>query len=769
MPAEGKEKKQSKKIKLNGKKIFWSVTGFFVIALIIGGYLFYQHVVSGLPSLEQLENPKQSLATNVYSSDGVKIGQFFRQNRIEVHIDSLPPYVIQALVATEDRKFYEHWGVDIERFIKAMLKNVFLFKREGASTITQQLAKNLYKLKTTRETLFETVVRKIREWITAVQIEQTYTKKEILEMYFNTSYFGNRAYGIEMASQIYFNKSAKELTLPEAALFVALLKSSVYYNPFKHYDNALRRRNLVMYNMVDVGYLTKEEYDSLKTLPIKLEKNKFAGGVQSVIAPHFVEYIRRQLDRMSDKYGFDLYEDGLSITTTLDTRMQRIASRVVKEHLDEFQKVFDKHWNWRKHRDILNDLLDKAIRARKDYRKAKGEKKKEIYETLKKNVAFVDSVQKAAQQIEVGFVVLDVPTGEIKAMVGGRNQEFSYGLNHVTQIKRQPGSSFKPIIYTVALDNGLYPAYPILNQEFEYGPDNWNPKNFDKSTGGFLTLRDALKNSVNLVSARLIIEGYVPLWQVADYARRMGITTKLNLVPSIALGTSEVIPLDLVSVYATIANHGIYNKPLSILQIEDKNGILIDNFFSQTKEAISEETAFLITDMLRTVVDEGTGIRTRVIHHFYRPAAGKTGTTQDYGDAWFMGFTPQLAAGVWVGFDDRRITFTGSYGQGSKAANPIWSNFMREVYDSLALPEEDFELPKSGNIVRVKFCKESIYELGDPKLYSPDCKSGIVEDYINIKDIPRTFSAERDTAVKIFTKYWKPDSLSHEAEEIIDE
>ncbi len=764
-----KQKSEKQNKKKRNKKIWWSVIGFFVVIFIIAGYLFYQHIVSGLPSLEQLESPKQSLASNVFSADGEKIGQFFRQNRVETNIDSLPPYVVEALVSTEDRKFYEHWGVDLERFIKAMFKNVFLFKREGASTITQQLAKNLYDLKTGRETLFQTIVRKIREWITAVQIEQTYTKREILEMYLNTAYFGNRAYGIEMASQIYFNKPAKDLTLPEAAVFVALLKSSVYYNPVKHYNQALRRRNLVMHNMVDVGYLTQEEYDKLKKEPITLSKNKFAGGVQSIIAPHFVEYVRQKLEKLSGKYDFNLYEDGLTITTTLDTRMQKIASKVVKEHLDKFQKKFDKYWKWNKHKDILTDVVNKAIKARKDYILADREEKKKIYNKLWKNTSFIDSVKKINQQIEVGFVVLDVKTGDIKAMVGGRNQKFNYGLNHVTQIKRQPGSSFKPIIYTVALDNGLYPAYPILDQEFVYGDDNWNPHNFDKSVNGFLTLRDGLKNSVNLISARLIIEGYVQLWQIGQYAHKMGITTRLNLVPSIALGTSEVIPLDLVNVYATIANHGIHNDPIALTQIEDKNGILIANFYSNAQEAISEDTAFLITSMLETVINEGTGIRTRVIHHFMAPAAGKTGTTQDYGDAWFMGFTPKLAAGVWVGFDDRRITFTGSYGQGARAANPIWSNFMKEVYDSLKIPVEDFEVPESGNIVQVKFCKESIYKYGDPKLYSPDCETGSITDYINIKDIPPTFNAARDTTVKIFTKYWKADSLSHEAIEIDDE
>jgi penicillin-binding protein 1A len=256
---------------------------------------------------------------------------------------------------------------------------------------------------------------------------------------------------------------------------------------------------------------------------------------------------------------------------------------------------------------------------------------------------------------------------------------------------------------------------------------------------------------------------------VGQLAEKLGIKTKLSLVPSISLGTSEVIPLELTSVYATLANKGIYNEPVSILKIEDKNGIILMQSVPHSEEALSEETTFLITNMLETVLNEGTGIRTRVIHNFYRPAAGKTGTTQDYSDAWFMGFTPQLAAGVWVGFDDHRIRFTGSYGQGAKAANPIWSNFMREVYDSLDFPIESFDMPQNGNVVSVKFCKESIYQFGNPKLYSADCSTGELTDFINIKDIPISYDAEKDSRALLFTKFYKADSLAHEAIEITEE
>ncbi|MCZ7603776.1 MAG: PBP1A family penicillin-binding protein [Melioribacteraceae bacterium] len=759
--------KKKNSSKPNRKKIILSIaSGFFVIFL-IAAFIFFDYVVSGLPSLEQLENPKPQLASNVYSADGELIGQYFRQNRIEVSIKDIPQDFINALVATEDRKFFDHWGVDLERLFKAMVKTIFLGRREGASTITQQLTKNLYSFWSGTESDFDVIVRKVREWITSVQIESNYTKDEILEMYFNISYFGRGAYGVEMASRTYFGKGMNELTLSEMSVLVAMLKSPVLYDPVKRYNNSIQRRNLVLYNMVQMDLLDETKYQQLKEEPIVITNYETAEGFKSNLAPHFVEHVRRQLSRMADTYGFDLYEDGLTIYTTLDSEMQKIAVKAAQTHLVEYQKLFDQRWNWGrgKNRATINDLLGKAIRNRTDYINAQTqEEKNEIFQNLIKNVAFVDSVQKVWQTIEVGFVAMDVASGEIKAMVGGRDQDFKYGLNHITQIKRQPGSAFKPIIYTVALDNGLYPAYPILNQPFDY--EGWEPQNFDKSTSGFVTLREALRKSLNIVSGRLIIEDHVKLWQVGRYADRMGIKSKLDLYPAISLGASEVTPLELTAAFATIANHGIYNEPISILRIEDKDGILIDNFSSEAREAIPEETAYIMTDMMKTVMDAGTGAAVRTRYGFNRPAGGKTGTTQEFADAWFVGFTAQLAAGVWVGFDDRRVTFTGNYGQGSQAALPIWGLFMKEVYDKFDFPVVDFEPPAGGNVTTINFCAESIYELGDPRIYSSDCNSGIYTDIIKLKDIPPMFNAQRDTAIKIFDKYLAPDSNAHEAVEI---
>lgn len=758
------------------KRTFWSLLSGLILLIIIGGFFFIQYVIDGLPSLEELENPKQKLASTVVSIDGEEIGQFFKQNRVPTQIDSIQPFVINALIATEDRKFYDHWGVDLERFMKAMFKTFFMFKKEGASTITQQLAKNLYSLKIRDENYFDTGVRKLREWITAVQIERTFTKREILEMYFNESYFGRGAYGIASASNIYFDKEVSELTVPEGAVFIGLLKSSVYYDPVRNYDNAFRRRNLVMYNMVQTGFLGQEEYNRYKVEPIELAEERISQGFKSTIAPHFVEYVRQQLDELSTEYGFDIYEDGLTIYTTLDTRMQKAANKAVDDHLPEFQKQFDKRWNWnrRDNKKILEDHITKAIKSTKAYKEALNVAARDSVEfRLRNDDAFIDSVKEASQTIEVGFVALDAHSGQIRAMVGSRDNEFAYGLNHVTQIRRQPGSSFKPVVYTVAIDNGLYPAYPMLNQPFEYPAGDgkvWSPQNFDHSTGGFVTLRDAIRESLNLVAARLIIEDYVPLWKVGQYAQRMGIKSRLDLVPAIALGTSEVTPLEHTSMYATLANRGIYNEPIGILRIEDKDGVVIDQFFPETQEAISEETAYIITDMLQDVINHGSGLRAR--SYFSGPAAGKTGTTQEYGDAWFMGYTPSLAAGTWVGFDDRRISFTGSYGQGARAALPIWAGFMKYVYEDeeleLDASKESFPAPANGNVVPVNFCKETIFELGNPRLVSNDCRQGSVTDIIKLKDIPPTYNQRTDTSINIRERWLAVDSTAHRAVEIVD-
>ena len=710
--------------------IILSVISVLFLALII-------YIMSGLPSLEELENPRPQLASKVYTTDGELLGQFYIENRMETDIDSLPPFLIDALIATEDRKFYDHWGVDLSRFFKAMIKNVFTFSREGASTITQQLAKNLYELKSYDENIFDTGIRKIREWISAIQIEKNYTKKEILELYLNVSYFGRSAYGIESASKVYFNKKSIDLTVSEAALFVALLKSPVYYDPINRVENAVRRRNLVMYNMVVTDKLKDEEYQKLKAQPINLASEKIGGTISE--APHFMEYIRQKLTPIADQYGFDLYRDGINIYTTLDLRMQKIANKVVADHLQEYQVLFNKNWNWKKNNDVLTSLIDKSIKNNSQYRIAEGkEEKAEIYNRLKNDQRFIDSVKKAESTIQAGFVVIDPASGYVKAMVGGENQYFGRGLNHVTGIKRQPGSAFKAIVYTVGVDNGYSPAYTLLNQKFNY--NGWSPENSNFEYSGYMTLREALAYSVNVVSGRLTIGEIAPPSQVVKYANKMGINSKLNPYPSLALGTSELSPLELTSAFGTIANNGVHVEAISVLRIEDRNGILIAEFTPEYTEAISPQTASVVTSMLQDVVNYGTGAGVR--RYFQYPAAGKTGTTQNYSDAWFVGFTPKLTAGVWVGFDDHRVKFTNWYGQGARAALPIWAKFMEAVYKELNLPVEYFELV--DGVDTVSFCKETM-DLGDTRLATENCPE-VVTDIVLSKNIPPRCEIHTDGA-----------------------
>lgn len=732
-----RNKKLKKKKSPNRRKL-WLIGGGSVFILL---GIFIAIIYSGLPSLEELENPKPQLASKVFSADGELLGQYFIENRIEIQINKLPDHLVKALIATEDRKFYNHWGVDVTRFIKAMVKNLFsLSLSEGASTLTQQLARNLYELKVTRESQLDKAIRKIREWITAIQIEKNFTKNEIIELYFNVSYFGRSAYGIEAASRVYFNKSSSELTLPESALLVALLKSPRDYDPVNKYDNAIKRRNLVMYNMVSTGFLDRTEYDKLKQEPIVLASEK--PSVMRTIAPHYMEYVRLQMSELADKYGYDLYRDGLNIYTSIDSRMQKIANEVAAKHIEEYQKLFEKNWSWNNNKELLASLIDEAIRKSNEYRNEESkDKKAAIYNRLKKDEAFIDSVKFVATRVEVGFVVIDPFTGEIKAMVGGTNQEFGRGLNHVSGIRRQPGSSFKPIIYATAMENGYYPSYTILNQKFDY--NGWSPSNSNNEYSGYETMRYALANSLNVITGRMTISEIAPPKQVVKIAQRMGITSTIDPYPAIALGTSEVTPLELTSAFGTFVNKGIHVEPISILKIEDKNGILVDQFVPEYVQSISPETASIMESMMQDVVDYGTGAGVR--RYYQYPAAGKTGTTQNFSDAWFVGYTPEIVAGCWVGFDDHRVKFTDWYGQGARAALPIWAMFMEDAYKEIKIPVGYFVY--SEGIDTVGFCKKTM-DLGDPRLANNYCPE-VIYDIVNTKHLPMTCEIHSDKNVII--------------------
>jgi len=685
-------RQKTKKKKTTTNKVFGTaIIAALLFAVLLSSYLFF--LSSSLPSLEELENPKLEEATKVFSSDGELIDKFFLQNRTKVTIDSIPKDMINALIATEDRKFYDHWGVHLERIFKAFFKNVASgnLTREGASTITQQLARNLYKDIGNKISLN----RKIREAMTAVQIEKTYTKDEILAYYLNTVYFGKGAYGIEAAAQTYFNKSASDLTLDECALLVGILKSPSNYDPVENPDASLKRRNLVLNEMEEAGFISQETFQLLSRDPIKLNFRKDYASFNSP-APQFTEFVRQQLESMAEKYGFDLYRDGLKIYTSLDSRMQKHAVTAIKTLLVPFQKSFNGYWNWGGNKEILNDAIIRYIVQSETYKKAKTEQERnKIYEKMKNDKAFVDSVKILTTTVQIGFVVINPKNGEIKAMVGANpNNLFKYGLNHVTQIKRQPGSSFKPFVYATAINEGYSPGYMVSNDpiNIKIGGAVWSPKG--GGTGGKISLRDGIANSVNVIAVRTSMD-IAPPDKVIDLAHKMGIKSDLPNVLSLALGVGEVSPLEMTSAYGVFANEGILVEPISILRIEDRNGKVIEEFNPETKEVLSEEVAFVMSDMMEDVIDNGTA--TSVRQYFHRPAAGKTGTTQNFGDAWFVGFTPQFSAGVWLGFDDARIKFGGGYGQGGKAAAPIWGKFMQLLYsdDEFDFPVAYFLMPET--------------------------------------------------------------------------
>ena len=701
----------------------WLIIG--AITAFVAGYLFLDSLMDELPSLEELENPRPPFATRVYSIDGELIDKFFEENRSRIAtLDSVPPAFVQALLATEDTRFYDHWGVDLRAVARILFVNLsrFTLSGPGGSTITQQLARKLYLSNEV------TITRKLREWITAVQIERRYTKNEILIMYINIAPFGRGAYGLQSAAQEFFSKSPRQLSVAECAFLVGLLKNPTRYDPRRNYGRAVSRRNTVLMRMAEEEVITDAQFEALRNDSIVTRARTRSAG----IAPHFIEYVRQQLREKAEKYGFNLYRDGLTVFTTLDSRMQAHANRAVQDHLAAFQPTFSARWSWEtpQRRAILASGITVAARATPEYLSAKTADARELaLIRLRRNPVFVDSVKAALTRIQVGFAAIDPRSGQIRAMVGNAEMRFRYGLNHCTQIERQPGSTFKPFVYTVAIDNGYTPAYQLPNEPIAISDGSgrkWTPKNFGGESGGMYTLRRGLMLSVNLIAIRTMLE-IAPAEEVVRYAHRMGIESTLRPYPSLAIGTSEVVPLEIFSAYGSFANEGILAKPYAIVRIEDRDGRVYENNTGEFREVLSKETAFIMTTMLRSVMTGGTGAGTR--SSFAGPAAGKTGTTQDYADAWFIGFTPNLVAGVWTGFDDRRVTFTGSYGQGSVAAGPIWARFMKYTYGDgrIKLPVLDF--PQPPGVAQERLCLES------QSLATSSCPNTVLE-WVNKKYMP---------------------------------
>ncbi len=629
-----------------------------------------------LPDIDELETRQPNRVTKVYSADGKYLDDFHIEKReLLKSYDEIPKSMKDALIAVEDKRFFEHWGVDLQRVVGAALSNVMSgnLTGQGASTLTQQLARNLYdkvgrqRSSETLDLLTASYARKIREAITAVYIERLYTKQEILTMYLNTVFFGHDSWGLKSAARLYFDKTPKELNVEESATLAALLKAPNSYSPLRNRVASTKRRNTVLWLMKDNGTLTSMEYRALSAKPIVVREAK--PTETAGLAPHFVEHVRKQLD---EKYGSSLYTDGLRIHTTLDSRLQVIAERVYKTEIGKVQVDIDKYLAAQ---DSSEGLPDSAL-------------------------------------VQAAFIAMDPSNGRILAMIGGRDLgtgESKRGFNRATQAERQAGSSFKPFVYTAALDNGRFPTDEFEDNALtvpELDGSIWDPENYDRKFKGMMTLRDGFKHSRNLIAIKLAME--IHPRNIRDYARRMGITTEIRPFFAIAIGSSEVKLIDMVSAYSVFPNQGIRVEPSAVTSIVDASESVIYEPTDSRREALRPSVAILMTDMMRSVVDEGTGGSLRWKWGFKPQAAGKTGTTNDYADAWFIGFTPHLVAGVWVGFDDPGLSLARL--PGSSAALPLWAQFMKAAYEEVDYYSEraraEFEYPEAL-ITRRAVCEDT--------------------------------------------------------------
>ena len=676
----------------NKRNLSILIVSFLFILAVLMVLKIYSIYRKDLPSLTQLRNIEPSLSTKIYSSDGKLLQEFFSERRVYVPLKNMPPHLIDALLATEDRRFYSHWGVNIYSFARASLVGLVNMKKISAtSTITQQLARILFL---TQE---RTIARKIKEILTAIKIERNYSKDEILEMYLNQYYFGKGAYGVEAAAQKYFNKSVEKLDLEECAFLVGLLKSPGHYSPTENPNLALHRRNVILNSLKNIGKISKTECDSLKALPLEVNLTSFSSGS----APYFAEMVRQYL---LEKYGEKiLYSGGLSVYTTLKSDLQKEAEKILSTQLDTLQKKIERAHNLDEEDYVIiyQDSLSNQIREYKN--------------------------------IQGALVALDNENGDIIAMVGGRDFQESE-FNRAIQALRQPGSAFKPFVFTAAIENGYTPCDIIYDSPIILiGGDGkeWRPENIDRTFQGPMTLREGLRVSRNLVSIKLLQKIGPP--QAVFYASRMGINTPLLAVPSLAIGTSEVTLLDLTNAYSVFPNRGIRVEPRFILKVVDRYGnVLEENTTPRKEEVLSAQTSYIMTTMLQTVIDHGTGRWARP-WGFTPPAGGKTGTSDEYMDNLFIGFTPHITAGVWIGFDDK--TTIGKKSTGAVTALPVWTEFMK--YAHLGLVEKDFDIPPG--IVFRTVCLES------GKLATTECPR-IITEVFNEETAPREYCREHPGA-----------------------
>ena len=740
----------------NRKILLWLIitSPFFGLFLLVN--LTAMGVFGDLPTFEQLENPKNNLATEIISEDGIVLGKYFFENRSRASYNEIPENLINAFISTEDVRFRNHSGIDGRALLRAIYGALTgKSSSGGASTITQQLSKMLFTEKPSSG--IERVMQKLKEWIISGQLEKRYTKDEILTMYLNRFDWVNNAVGIKSASQIYFNKAPIDLNVLESAMLVGMLKNPSYYNPNRRMELTQARRNIVLSQMNKYEVISDSLYDTLIHQPITLNFKKASHN--DGLAPYFREYFRGELKKWCsthtkpDGTNYNAYTDGLKVYTTINSRLQQFAEKGMRSHMSSLQKDFNNHWKgytkapypddfeW----DQIDEIIDQGMRRSERYRKLKkaGKSKSEIKSIFKKKVKMTlfswdgeidtllsprDSIKYNKFFIHSGMMSMDPKTGHVKAYVGGINyKHFKY--DHVKIGKRQVGSTFKPFLYSLAIQEGYTPCsevsnVPVVFDKTRWGLEkDWVPKNsgdeFDEMS---LTLKFGLANSINAVTA-YIMKQFGP-HAVVDLAKKIGIQSKILAVPSLCLGTFDLSIYEMVGAYSTFVNKGVWTEPIFVTRIEDKNGVVLEDFVPKTQEAMSKETADLMVRMLQGVVDgvyspaagvtRGTGVRLRFKYGFKNEMGGKTGTTQNQSDGYFMGITPNLVTGVWSGCEDRSAHFrTIHYGQGANMALPVFAEYMKRVYaDTLesGIYPIDFDIPKS---VDLKIdCGESTNSIG---------------------------------------------------------
>ena len=694
-----------------------------------------------LPTFSQLENPENNWATEIVSSDSVVLGKYFYENRSLVKKKQIPVHFINALLATEDIRYREHSGIDFRALVRAAIGVFFSSNSGGASTITQQLSKMLFTKKPASG--FDRLKQKLKEWIISAQLERRYTKDEILVMYLNRFDWVNNAVGIKSASKVYFNKEVDSLSINESAMLVGMLKNPSLFNPNRRIEITEKRRNIVLSQMRKYDFISDSVYNQLLPQPIKLDFKK-ESHTQG-LAPYFREFLRNKMkswckeNYKSDGENYNLYTDGLKIYTTIDSRLQRFAEEATVVHMSSLQKDFYKHWDGQPNAPFPEDfepeqielLLSQSMKRSVRYKRLKsyGLDKDKIKEIFNKKVPMslfswngridttlspMDSLLYSKYFIHSGMMSMEPGSGHVKAYVGGINYE-NFQYDHVTQGKRQVGSTFKPFLYSLAIQEGYSPCYevpnvPVVFDKYKWRLEkDWVPKNSggEDLEGLTLTLKYGLANSINTITA-YIMKQFGP-HAVVDLARKIGIQSKILAVPSLCLGTFDLSVYEMVGAYSTFANKGVWVEPIFISRIEDKNGVIIEDFTPKSVEAMSEKTADIMVRLLQGVVDgvysptakkrTGTGIRLRYKYGFKNEIGGKTGTTQNQSDGWFMGITPNLVTGVWAGCEDRSVHFRDiQNGQGANMALPIFAEYMQRVYSDTSVSKvfpEKFDISRT--------------------------------------------------------------------------